>query len=441
MQITERVFFRSITIRNNELIPKTGPLMIVANHPSTFMDPIVIATMLKREVYFLAKGELFKGSFLKWLLARFNMIPVYRKQDDVSQMNKNQDTFIKCFEHLEHGGAILIFPEGTSITERKLRPVKTGAARIVLGAEARNNFSLGTKIITIGLNYNDPHKFNRDLFINIDTPIKVKDFEKEYLDDEIKGAQDLTEQIRIQLEKSIIAIDDAQTDALVKDVEMLYKYKRLKELGINHDDTEADFHLSKKIVDAVNFFLEHQPARADKMRKRLRSYIRHLKQIGITDVDLEKNKKNKSSFLSNIQALFNAVIGFPIFIYGLINNYLPFEIPAWIARKVSTEIEYRGAIGMVAGFFTFAIFYTVQIILVWEYSDSIAFTFFYAINLPVSGFFAYWYYYTLKEIRATWLLMMIFYKKSTIISKLITEREHIIAELFKAKDEYYELKK
>jgi 1-acyl-sn-glycerol-3-phosphate acyltransferase len=147
------VFFRSITIRNKELIPSQGPLLVLANYPSTFMDPIVIATILNRKVFFLAKGELFKSSFTKWLLPKFNMIPVYRKQDDPTLMNKNDDTFKKCFEHLEKGGAILMFPEGISITERKLKPIKTGATRIVLGAEARNIFELGVQIINIGLNY------------------------------------------------------------------------------------------------------------------------------------------------------------------------------------------------------------------------------------------------------------------------------------------------
>ena len=146
MQLTTKGFFKTISVRNKEMIPEKGPLMILANHPSTFMDPIVITTILKRDVYYLAKGELFKNNFANWILPKLNMIPVYRKQDDPNQMEKNKDTFKKCFEHLEKGGAILMFPEGTSITERKLRPIKTGAARIVLGAEERNNFNLGVAI-------------------------------------------------------------------------------------------------------------------------------------------------------------------------------------------------------------------------------------------------------------------------------------------------------
>ncbi len=176
LQGTIRIFFRSITIKNGNLIPEKGPLILLANHPATFMDPIVIACSIKRRVYFLGKGELFKGRFANWFLPRLNIIPVYRRQDDPDLMFKNNDTFKKCYEHLEKGGALLIFPEGVSITERKLKPIKSGASHIATGAESRNNFRLGLKIVNIGLNYADQHKFHRDLLINVHEPIEARDY-------------------------------------------------------------------------------------------------------------------------------------------------------------------------------------------------------------------------------------------------------------------------
>jgi 1-acyl-sn-glycerol-3-phosphate acyltransferase len=191
MRLTTKFFFKTISVRNKEIIPQDGPLMILANHPSTFMDPIVITTILNRDVYYLAKGELFKSRLSRWILPKLNMIPVYRKQDDPKQMEKNKDTFEKCFEHLEKGGAILMFPEGTSITERKLRPIKTGASRIVLGAEERNQFNLGIKVITIGLNYDNPHRFNQQLYINIEQPIAAAFYKDQYLSDNFKACENL----------------------------------------------------------------------------------------------------------------------------------------------------------------------------------------------------------------------------------------------------------
>jgi len=435
MQITVRVFFRSITIRNKEWIPEKGPLMVLVNHPSTFMDPIVIATMLNRKVYFLGKGELFRNKIAKWLLPKFNVIPIYRQKDDPTLMSKNKEIFIRCFEHLENGGALLMFPEGTSITERKLRPIKTGAARIALGAEAQNNFQLGVHIITIGLNYANPHKFNRDLFINIGRPINVIDFKEEYALDEFKAAENLTEEIRKHLEKLIIAIEDDKTDKLVKNIEILYKYKLSKELGISKKDKNADFIMTKNIVETVNHYIKNNPQRVENIRSRMEEYLNNLRQLGLRDTDIARNQKNRSFLLSNLEALLILVLGFPIYTYGLINNYLPFKIPSLIAKKISSSIEFRGAIGMVGGMFTFLIFYILQITLVWKYSHIQWLTIAYGLSLPISGLFAYWYFHTVNKMRTKWILMMLFYKRSVFISSLITEREQIIAEFDRAKNE------
>lgn len=438
MRITVNVFFKSITIRNKHLIPDKGPLMILSNHPSTFMDPIVIATILNRKVFFLAKGELFKNRFTKWMLPKLNMIPVYRKQDDPSQMSKNDDTFKKCFEHLEKGGAILMFPEGISITERKLKPIKTGAARIVLGAEARNEFKLNIKVINIGLNYTDPHHFNNDLFINIHEPISASDYKNEYAVDSITAAQKLTKEISSQLETLVIDIEDSKTDELVKDIEILYKYKLTKDQQLHKDDKEEEFNITKKIVDTVNYFKIVQPQRVDAIQKKIKEYTTQLQKLNLKDEDVS-GQKSESFLLSNLKSFLIITLGFPLFIYGFINNILPFELPARIARKISKTKEFIGAIGMVLGMFFFLIFYTLQIALVGNFFHLPWLTLAYGLSLPISGLFAFWYYHTLRRIKTKWHLLTLFYKKSTFISNLIHEREELIAEFDKAKNEYTSL--
>jgi 1-acyl-sn-glycerol-3-phosphate acyltransferase len=73
-QITFKYFFRNTFRLHAERLPDTGPLVICANHPGAFLDPIVIAASTKRRIYFLAKAAVFKGAFAKWLLPKFNMI-------------------------------------------------------------------------------------------------------------------------------------------------------------------------------------------------------------------------------------------------------------------------------------------------------------------------------------------------------------------------------
>jgi len=439
MQVTVRVFFRSVAIRNKNLIPEKGPLLVLANHPSTFMDPIVLATILNRKVYFLGKGELFKSKLAKVILPKLNIIPVYRKQDDPSQMSKNEETFIKCFEHLENNGAILMFPEGVSFTERKLRPIKTGAARIVLGAEARNDFKLGVHIVNIGLNYADPHRFNRDLFINIHKPINVGVYKEVFLNDSFEGAKKLTADITKQLENLIIAFEDEQTDDLVRDIETLYKPLLSEERGLTPNEKGAEFMISKNIIESVNHFKIHDPDRVSKMHERLKSYFATLTELGLEDADIAEKTNNKSILIGVIKAILITITGLPIYIYGLINNILPFEIPAYLASKISKQKEFRGAIGMVGGMFTFLIFYTAQITLFWKFTHEQWYTIAYGLSLPLSGLFAYWYYYVLKYYYTKWKLILLFHKKSVQISGLITERQQIIAEFDKSKNEYQQL--
>ncbi len=439
LQITVRGFFRSITIRNKELIPNNGPLMVLVNHPSTFMDPIVVATMLNRTVFFLGKGVLFNNKIGAWLLPKFNVIPIYRQTDDPALMFKNKKIFIKCFEHLEKNGVLLMFPEGTSVTERRLRQIKTGAARIALGAEAQNNFELGVNIITIGLNYANPHKYNRDLYINIGEPILVNDYKEKYAIDEHSATEELTDKIRKQLENLIIAIEDTTIDELVNNIETIYKYKLSKELGINKKDKDADFILTKNIIETVNYYVQNEPQRVAILSKRIQDYLKSISRLGLKETDIARNENNKSFIGNNIKYLLIIILGFPFYVYGLINNYLTYFIPGRIAKIISNSIEYRGAISMVGGMFTFLIFYSIQIVLVWKLTDLKLLTLVYAISLPLSGIYAYWYYHTVKKIGTKWLLIMLFYKKSVFISSLISERDKIIEEFDTFKNEYIEI--
>jgi Na+/H+ antiporter NhaD/arsenite permease-like protein len=74
--------------------------------------------------------------------------------------------------------------------------------------------------------------------------------------------------------------------------------------------------------------------------------------------------------------------------------------------------------------------------LVWKFSQHFLITMMYALSLPISGLFTYWYYHEMKRIKANWILLLIFYKKSAIVSKLMIEREAIITIFDEAKKEY-----
>ena len=143
IKIAMKVYFRSIHVRNAELVPTDVPLVIVANHPSSFMDPLVVGAYIRQKLFFIAKGVLFNNKILRRVFNKMHMIPVYRPFETPELMYQNEETFKYCYELLSKKGVIMIFPEGISETVRRLRKFKTGPARIALGAEKENNFELG----------------------------------------------------------------------------------------------------------------------------------------------------------------------------------------------------------------------------------------------------------------------------------------------------------
>ena len=197
--------------------------------------------------------------------------------------------------------------------------------------------------------------------------------------------------------------------------------------------------MTKNIRETVHYFSIHQPQRVEEIRQQIANYFRKLNAMDISDTDLVKSSVSKTFLRSSFNSLLTIIIGFPFYLYGLINNFLPFEIPGWVANKVAKSIEFRGAISMVLGMFTFLIFYTVQIVLCWKFTHIQWLTVVYAISLPLSGIFGYWYYYRVDKIRTKWMLLSLFYKKSLFISSLISEREQIIAAFDTAKKEYTEV--
>lgn len=436
MRLSVNFFYRKIEISNSHLTKINTPVLIAANHPSTFMDPIIIAVNLKRKVYFLAKASVFNSSFSKWLLPKFNMIPVYRQQDNPELVHKNKETFIKCYEHLAQNHGVLIFPEGSSITERKLRKIKTGAARIALGAEAENNFTLGLSILPVGINYSDAHRFRSKVFINIHEPIHLKNYRDKYYEDAANCARELTEELKNALEKHIIAIEEDKLDELIKNIEIIYKRKISKELNINTKNEAENFELTKNLINAVKYFNETDPQKIETVKNKIDFYLNNVNRIGISEHLIHHPEENESYFMGNFKILLGLLFGLPLFAYGFIINIIPFRIPFIAVKLFVKEDQYRGAVGMVTGTFSFLLFYTIAAIFIQSTFNNYLITTICLLSFPFAGLFSFTYHLMFLKLKSKLKLTSLFFSKQTMIANLILLRKEIIEDLDKAKAEY-----
>src|SRR5688500_3851771 len=167
-------WFRAVEVTGLERIPRAGPVLLVANHHGGFVDPALLVATVPRPVRFLAMASLFRILPLRPLLALGGAIPVHRAQDAArvgEGTRGNVDTFSACFAHLRDGGAIGIFPEGQASDEAHLLPIRTGAARIALGAHSRG--AMGLRIVPVGLIYEDKQRARARAYVRVGEPIEM----------------------------------------------------------------------------------------------------------------------------------------------------------------------------------------------------------------------------------------------------------------------------
>ncbi|MCB0401400.1 MAG: 1-acyl-sn-glycerol-3-phosphate acyltransferase [Flavobacteriales bacterium] len=426
-----RVYFRKMHVYGREHIPVEGPYLVVANHPSSFLDPLCIATQLKPKLNFLAKAVMFKNKLVASILRGLNMLPIYRAQDDPGLLNKNKEVFQGCYDKLAKNGVIMIFPEGTSEAERRLRKIKTGAARIALGAEQENNFSLNLKILPVGLNYTKSCRFRSEVIVNFGEPIAIKDYLEMYQANGMNTVKQLTDDIENSIRNLMIAIDEKEQDELVEQIEHIFKTSLPQEV-----DAMEQVKLSQGIVDAIRFYQKNDPRLYDDMAGNLDQFFRKLESVGLSYRSFEKIDKRKRLIPEMLRSAFALIIGFPLWLFGIITNYIPYKLPRFFALRITKSEAFYGALLMSLGTFIFILFYSMEIYLFWRFTQLGILTLCFGAILILTGFFTILYARNARRLYFDMRLLFKLIRKKELMKELARERITLINHLNLLKDQY-----
>ena len=435
MLIAVRLYFRKITIRNRDLVPAEGPIIFAPNHPGAFLDPIVVSVLVKHELHFLARGESFGTALARTVYGWLNMIPIYRPNESPDEVHKNDQIFEKCYEHLAKKRSIIIFPEGISHTEPRLKKVKTGAARIGLGAGAYSEEDLDIKIVPIGLNYTAAHSFRSELFLNFGQPISLKEYQEQYQTDEFEGVRSLTTRIREELEARVVVIRNEDLDDLIADIEVMYRSHLQEVLDTNDEGASRKFRIAREIAEAVQHFQRVDPLRVTNFRERLNEYRYRLTGLSLDDRQVRSAERRWPM----AAILLFLVFGAPLFAVGALWNYLPYRLTGWIVDKVVKRDDFIGAVRILAGFGVFLVYYTGLVILAsfWlPWFLTLAFL----LSLPLTGLFALAWIKRVILLKSVSAFRSIFRRRKGEINALKELREDLIKELETARDQYLQVK-
>ncbi|MDX1645317.1 MAG: lysophospholipid acyltransferase family protein, partial [Thermoanaerobaculia bacterium] len=164
------LFYRRIEVVGADRLPERGPAVYVGNHGNGIIDPALVMGWFPRSIRFLAKSTLWSQFPIGLFVRLAGAVKVFRQIDPGVDTSRNRAMFSACWEILARGGSLCLFPEGISHPEPHLMPLKTGAARIVLGALHRQT-DLDLVVVPFGLVFEERERFRSRVLIEIGRPI------------------------------------------------------------------------------------------------------------------------------------------------------------------------------------------------------------------------------------------------------------------------------
>jgi 1-acyl-sn-glycerol-3-phosphate acyltransferase len=283
LRFAMRVYFRRVEVVGLEHVPLKSPVIFVLNHPNALVDPAFLLSLAPRRVSFLAKAPLFRMPVLSYFVRAMDSLPVYRHQDEGEDVSKNREMFIAARQLLARGGTIGICPEGVSHDEPRLRPIKTGAARIALAAVSTGEV-IDLKIVPAGLYYTSKTRFRSAALLYFGKPLEVSSVELEADGNPPRVAvRELSNRIECALREVMLDAEHEEALQTITRAERIFSSENEAE---GSESLADELQLQQRFVKAYQVLREQAPERLRKLEARMSRFEEELIQAGVDPDDL-----------------------------------------------------------------------------------------------------------------------------------------------------------
>jgi len=327
--VAASVFYRKSRLGGE--VPADGPVLLVGNHPNGLVDAVFLGTATRRPVRFLGKAPLFDLPVLGSVLRAMGTLPVYRAKDGFDTRD-NQRTFDAVFDALDGGDVVALFPEGFTHGEPRIAALRTGAARMALGAEQRASERgappLGVRVVPVGLSFQAKRRFRSRAAAWIGEPIEVRDLLELHAREPRDAVRALTDRIAAGLSAVTIGIERWEDLPLVELAERIWqppegrRVARIRELGA-----------------AAGALRERAPGELARLAGDLAAFGRRLERLGVTvdDVGVRYGLGGVARFTA--ARLLPTLVAAPVGLVGLALWWPPYRACPPLARLGRPDAE------------------------------------------------------------------------------------------------------
>ena len=434
-------YFKRIEVAGREHLEASGPAIFAANHPQSAADALVLGLSSERIVHFVAQSGLFHNPIRGSILRGVGVVPVHLPKDEPQAAEKNVEMFRACREVLERGGAIGIFPEGTTRDERRLERLKTGTARIVLEAEAAHGFTLGVRVVPVGIHFERPRSFRSRVFLRAGAPLWGHDYADAYRRDARGTVEQMTADLRAALAAQIVHVEDADLEPLVVEIEKVYGDELFSRSGIALPEGSRfaqESMIEGEIAKAVAALHEDDPESLVHLRRDLLAYRAKRDRIRIPE-ELLAEDKLPSLRRAASRALALILLGFPAALYGMVTCGLPYRVTAMLMKWKEPDPARIHQTRLAIGLLVHGLYFPALLVVVHPWLGGLG-TVLFGASLAPAGLFALAYHRMWtrerERLRFAWLLAT----RGNAVKQLRRHRERLVQEMDRLRKEYLELR-
>jgi 1-acyl-sn-glycerol-3-phosphate acyltransferase len=332
-----RVFFRRIEVAGLERIPQREPVLFVLNHPNGLVDPVFILCLAPRRVSFLAKAPLFRMPVIGYFVRALDSLPVYRRQDEGEDPTRNRETFELSRALLGRGGTIAICPEGVSHNEPRLKPLKTGAARIALGAASAGE-GLDVRVVPAGLYYTAKTAFRSAALLYFGEPIRVEPVALDEAGEPPREAvRALSKRIEDAMREVILNAEHEEALATISRAERIFS-SEVRGAG-DGPTLERELQLRRRFIEGYTRLRARAPERLTALDARIRRYEEELRQVGIDAEDLAPPRSTPAVAAHLVSRSLLFLILLPLALAGTLLHYPAYRLAGYFARRFSQNSD------------------------------------------------------------------------------------------------------
>lgn len=404
-----------------------GPVLLIANHPNSVMDALVVMKAARRRVRPLAKAPLFEQPLIGHALRGLSALPVYRPQDFPGETWRNEKTFEAAVEALQREEAVLVFPEGLSHSESSLAKLKTGAARIALDAEEASDWRLGLRVVPVGLTYERKHAFRGRVAVAIGRSLEVRDWCDRRRADPWAAVESLTAAMRSALETVTLNLPSREDRILLDAAESLYAAE--KRLAGPRDRVSLAPRLPRlqTFARALAWLHVTDPERYAALGAAVMAYRQQLALLGVRRGDLP----DRFPLLGVVRYVLSQgtllLVAMPLALLGTLVWYLPYESPRASLGLLRPPYEAVASLKLGTALLAFPLTYAVYLAAAW-WLGGLRSVIVAAVLLPLLGFIALAWRDRWRVVREDALVFWHSIRRSALRRELVARRQSLVSE-------------